>query len=101
VTGVATSLIAWLDWQVRVPAKHRNKNQTRTPCKEKSIAPFRLVNAGAIMDDKRVEWNGGKEQNAIDVLSRKGHMIASPTKVGYIIMTSDRGWSRRSHRNSE
>ena len=95
VTGVATSLIAWLAWKVRVPAKHRNKHQTRTPCKEKGIAPFRLGNAGEIMDDKRVEWNGDKEQTAIDVLSRTGHMIVSPTKVGYIIMTSDVGGLKR------
>ena len=63
--------------------------------KEKSIAPFRLGNAGAIMDDKRVEWNGGKQQKAIDVLARTGHMIVSPTKVGYIIMTSDVGGLKR------
>lgn len=63
--------------------------------KEKSIAPFRLGNAGAIMDDKRVEWNGGKQQKAIDVLSRTGHMIVSPTKVGYVILTSDVGGLKR------
>ena len=47
------------------------------------------------MDDKRVEWNGGKEQKATDVLSRTGHMFVSPTKVGYIIMTSDVGGLKR------
>ena len=63
--------------------------------KDKSIAPFRLGNAGAIMDDKRVEWNGGKQQKAIDLLSGTGHMIVSPTKVGYIVMTSDVGGLKR------
>lgn len=48
-----------------------------------------------IMGDKRIEWNGGKEQKAIEVLSRKGHMIVSPTKVGYIIMTTDVGGLKR------
>jgi tRNA A37 threonylcarbamoyladenosine synthetase subunit TsaC/SUA5/YrdC len=48
-----------------------------------------------IMGDKRIEWNGGKEQKAIEVLSRKGQMIVSPTKVGYIIMTTDVGGLER------
>jgi tRNA A37 threonylcarbamoyladenosine synthetase subunit TsaC/SUA5/YrdC len=47
------------------------------------------------MGDKRIEWNGGREQKAIDALSRKGHMIVSPTKVGYIIVTSDVGGLER------
>ncbi len=40
---------------------------------------------------KHIEWNGTKQQEAIDILLGKGHMIVSPTKVGYIIMTSDVG----------
>jgi hypothetical protein len=43
------------------------------------------------MDDKRVEWNGARSRKPLMSWSRKGHMIASPTKVGYIIMTSDGG----------
>jgi hypothetical protein len=38
---------------------------------------------------KRIKWNGALEQEGIDVLLNKGGMIVSPTKVGYIIMTSD------------
>jgi tRNA A37 threonylcarbamoyladenosine synthetase subunit TsaC/SUA5/YrdC len=53
----------------RTGCERESVGQTRTPCKEKRIAPFRLGNVGAIMDDKRVEWNGDKEQKAIDVLS--------------------------------
>jgi tRNA A37 threonylcarbamoyladenosine synthetase subunit TsaC/SUA5/YrdC len=41
------------------------------------------------MDGKRITWSGGKEQKAIDLLLGKGRMIVSPTKVGYIIMTTD------------
>ena len=44
---------------------------------------------------KRIEWNGGRQQEGIDILLRKGHMIVSPTKVGYIIMTSDVGGLKR------
>ena len=44
---------------------------------------------------KRIEWNGGRQQEGIDILLRKGHMIVSPTKVGYIIMTSDIGGLKR------
>jgi tRNA A37 threonylcarbamoyladenosine synthetase subunit TsaC/SUA5/YrdC len=36
-----------------------------------------------------VEWNAAKQQEGIDILSGEGGMIVSPTKVGYIIMTSD------------
>jgi hypothetical protein len=43
------------------------------------------------MYDKRIEWNGGKEQKGIGIPSRKRQMIVSPTKVGYIIMTTDGG----------
>jgi hypothetical protein len=34
---------------------------------------------------KHIQWNGAKQQEAIDILLGKGHMIVSPTKVGYII----------------
>jgi tRNA A37 threonylcarbamoyladenosine synthetase subunit TsaC/SUA5/YrdC len=44
---------------------------------------------------KHIEWNGAKQQEAIDTLLGKGHMIVSPTKVGYIIMTSDVGGLKR------
>lgn len=44
---------------------------------------------------KKIEWNGGLQQEAIDILSREGGMIVSPTKVGYIIMTSDKAGLER------
>ena len=44
---------------------------------------------------KRIEWNGGRQQEGIDILLRKGQMIVSPTKIGYIIMTSDFGGLKR------
>jgi tRNA A37 threonylcarbamoyladenosine synthetase subunit TsaC/SUA5/YrdC len=44
---------------------------------------------------KRIEWTEGNERAGIDVLSAKGKMIVSPTKVGYIIMTSDVGGLER------
>jgi tRNA A37 threonylcarbamoyladenosine synthetase subunit TsaC/SUA5/YrdC len=44
---------------------------------------------------KRIEWNGGRQQEGIDLLLRKGQAIVSPTKVGYIIMTSDVGGLKR------
>ncbi|MFE8049051.1 L-threonylcarbamoyladenylate synthase [Brenneria goodwinii] len=39
--------------------------------------------------EKTIKWHGGVQQEAVDILSGKGGMIVSPTKVGYIIMTSD------------
>ena len=36
-----------------------------------------------------IDWNGGLQHEAIDLLTGDGAMIVSPTKVGYIIMTSD------------
>jgi tRNA A37 threonylcarbamoyladenosine synthetase subunit TsaC/SUA5/YrdC len=44
---------------------------------------------------KRIEWNGARQQEAIDLLLGKGKMIVSPTKVGYIIMTTDAGGLKR------
>ena len=44
---------------------------------------------------KHIEWNGAKEQQAVDLLLDHGKMIVSPTKVGYIIMTSDIGGLER------
>lgn len=38
---------------------------------------------------KHIEWNGAKQQEGVDTLSGEGGLIVSPTKVGYIIMTSD------------
>lgn len=38
---------------------------------------------------KHIEWNGAKQKEGVDLLLGEGHMIVSPTKVGYIIMTSD------------
>lgn len=41
------------------------------------------------MNDKVRTWNGGLEQDAVDLLVAGGGLIVTPTKVGYIIMTSD------------
>ena len=43
------------------------------------------------MHRKCVEWSGGREQMAVDLLLEGGRLIVSPTKVGYIIMTTDIG----------
>jgi tRNA A37 threonylcarbamoyladenosine synthetase subunit TsaC/SUA5/YrdC len=41
-------------------------------------------------------WNGAVQQEAVDLLSGDGALVVSPTKVGYIIMTSDgRGLERK------
>ena len=39
--------------------------------------------------DKMIRWNGGVQQEAVDLLSGNGACIVSPTKVGYIVMPSD------------
>lgn len=40
-------------------------------------------------ETKTIHWNGGVQQEGLDILLGDGGMIVSPTKVGYIIMTSD------------
>ena len=45
------------------------------------------------MMNKKVAWNGQVQPEAINVLSAEGGMIVCPTKVGYIIMTSDKALS--------
>ena len=48
------------------------------------------------LNAKTIEWNGAKQEEGVDILSGDGGMIVSPTKVGYIIMTSDfEGLSRK------
>jgi tRNA A37 threonylcarbamoyladenosine synthetase subunit TsaC/SUA5/YrdC len=41
------------------------------------------------MHKKSLEWICGRERVAVDLLLEGGRMIVSPTKVGYIIMTTD------------
>lgn len=41
------------------------------------------------MSNKTIQWNGGLQPEAVTILSACGGMIVCPTKVGYIIMTSD------------
>ena len=36
-----------------------------------------------------IEWNGDNDPRALNVLRKSGGVIVSPTKVGYIIMTTD------------
>jgi len=47
------------------------------------------------MSAKRIKWNGGEQPEGIAALLNPGSMIVSPTKVGYIIMTSDVGGLQR------
>jgi tRNA A37 threonylcarbamoyladenosine synthetase subunit TsaC/SUA5/YrdC len=47
------------------------------------------------INPKQIEWNGAKQQEGVDILSGGGGMIVSPTKVGYIVMTTDRDGLRR------
>ncbi|MEL4152889.1 Sua5/YciO/YrdC/YwlC family protein [Corynebacterium bovis] len=42
------------------------------------------------MSSNQITWNGGLQQEAVDLLREPGHIVVSPTKVGYIIVTSDR-----------
>lgn len=41
------------------------------------------------LSDKHIRWNGGVQTEAVDRLVQPGGCIVSPTKVGYIVMTSD------------
>ena len=41
------------------------------------------------MTHSKVVWNGGVQPEAMTLLAADGGMIVCPTKVGYIIMTSD------------
>lgn len=48
------------------------------------------------MDDTKViTWNGGIQPEALELLSGDGGLAVVPTKVGYIIMTSDRAGLER------
>lgn len=38
---------------------------------------------------KKIRWKSGVSQEGLDILAADGGMIVCPTKVGYIVMTSD------------
>ena len=44
---------------------------------------------------KHIQWNGQLSQEGLETLQGKGGCIVCPTKVGYIIMTSDRAGLER------
>ncbi|MEM1371343.1 MAG: Sua5/YciO/YrdC/YwlC family protein [Pseudomonadota bacterium] len=44
---------------------------------------------------KHIRWNGGLQNEAVERLTQPGGCIVSPTKVGYIVMTSDAGGLER------
>ena len=44
---------------------------------------------------QHVQWQGQLNQTAVATLANPGKMIVSPTKVGYIIMTTDRAGLER------
>ena len=46
-------------------------------------------------NEKTIQWSGGVEDAALKILAGTGGMIVSPTKVGYIIMVSDRAGLER------
>lgn len=43
----------------------------------------------------RVHWTGGVPRSAVDALLHDGGLAVVPTKVGYILMTSDRAGLER------
>ena len=46
---------------------------------------------------KHIQWDGQLSQEGFDILKGEGGCIVCPTKVGYIIMTSDKaGLERKS-----
>ena len=42
------------------------------------------------MAQNRIDWNGGLQQEAVGLLRAGGKIVVCPTKVGYVILTSDR-----------
>ena len=42
---------------------------------------------------KHIQWDGTLSQEGYDILKGEGGCIVCPTKVGYIIMTSDKAWT--------
>lgn len=53
------------------------------------------------MSDKRIKWDGNTNQQGLDIMLGKGGAIVSPTKVGYIIMTSDKAGLERKFKAKE
>lgn len=44
---------------------------------------------------KHVQWDGNLNQEGFEILKGEGGCIVTPTKVGYIIMTSDKAGLER------
>ena len=47
------------------------------------------------VEDKKTRWDGELNQQGYEILKNGGGAIVSPTKVGYIIMTSDKAGLER------
>ncbi len=47
------------------------------------------------INDKMTKWDGELNQQSYDVLAAGGGMVVSPTKVGYIVVTSDKAGLER------
>ncbi|MGO2660560.1 L-threonylcarbamoyladenylate synthase [Mycetocola reblochoni] len=47
------------------------------------------------MPGQRVAWNAAVQPEAIEILSGEGGLVVSPTKVGYIILATDRAGLER------
>lgn len=45
---------------------------------------------GDLIMNKLITWNKSVQPEAIEILSKSGGVIVSPTKVGYIVITTDR-----------
>lgn len=46
-------------------------------------------------ENKKIKWNGALQPEAMTILANAGGIIVCPTKVGYIIMTSDKAGLER------
>ena len=50
---------------------------------------------------KHIQWDGQLSQEGFDILKGEGGCIVCPTKVGYIIMTSDKAGLERKFEANE
>ena len=55
-----------------------------------STSPSTNFERNAAMDSKLIAWNGDVQPEAVEILTGDGGLVVVPTKVGYIIMTSDK-----------
>lgn len=81
--------------QFRGAAKLSVGKASFTPALKSSRRAVQFVSAAAAKELNKQEWTGENNPEALELLRKEGGVIVSPTKVGYIICTTNKAGLER------